>query len=65
MRIGNGLHQIEDDRVEENEARLLKQASAELLGCFDGNGKDEVREFRKRAVPLPSDQGDRPSPFAI
>ena len=58
MRIRDGLHQFEHDRVEQNEARLLKQAAAELPRCFDGNVKDTTGKFRQRAVWLPSDQGD-------
>ena len=53
VRIGDGPHQFEHDRIEENEARLLEQAAAELLRCFDGNVKDQVGEFRKRAASAP------------
>ncbi len=44
VRVWDGLHQFEHDRVEENEARLLKQAAAELPRCFDGNVKDTSRQ---------------------
>ena len=56
--IVHSPHQVEHDRIEENEARLLKEAAAELPCCFDGNVKDGVGELRKRAVRLPSDQSD-------
>ena len=44
--IGDGLHQFEDDCIEENEARLLKEATAELPRCFDWRVKDAVGELR-------------------
>ena len=58
MRIGDGLHQLEHDRIEEDKARLLKQAAAELLGRFDGRVKDAIGELRKRALRLSGDESD-------
>jgi len=64
MRIREPLHQLKDDRIENNEARLLKKAAAELSRRFNRRMKDTVGELRQRAVRLPGDQRD-PGPFVF
>ena len=57
MRVGNAARELEDNGVEDNEARLLEQAAAELLGLLDRNDKNGVGDPGQRAFRLVRDAG--------
>ncbi len=48
-RIGDALHQFEDDRIAENKARLFEEFVGTVRGHFDTREQDTLGGFAMRA----------------